>query len=1034
MAPFLHNFRSQSHSKKSKKATPFPTQSAATSSAASSTSSTSTSTNEGSDARPSPASSASSFSLSSPSTPPESSSPMTEVAIAPEGLLTYQSLSVPPDFGNLSFSGSGPFPVLNNSRHSVDPHGLSRYLMNPEDPILDYMYPVPMRPKAKATAPIHETADTASSTRPHGKSRQSSFSLFGKKATHVSSPLARSPVLEAQNVIGGSSAAGTSESSSAETIHQPLDGSRSSKTQNDSEESSSSKQDSGLLPTLTSTERSVSPGARDVQKPLDNIAKSVAMSSRSMSLDSLDKRIGSSQTSLLSTCTESTDGMKTPVVENESLPPTLHVATGHENGEFLGPILDTSKERTPTAIVRRPGLISGVKTWLGVNKLDKVKKEKLQVKKPKNLRPAPEISTVLSADPLSGTLPGSIPLSASTLVEEELHIPEQVSPRELECIKTIHRMTLDKLHAIRAVNGSHPAAVDVVDKISYQRNLLLNPAIAQLQSPRSSSPLIDLGSCIFPQQDIFEIDVQLISILRKLDARQFDDAQIQEIKHLKMTALQSRREKQKRWSQLARSRSDDQSGIGIARFVQRPCFEDRMVEIGSDMQPRQVRTARGLGMWEPEFTKQTEGWVELAHQNLLKRSERLGRYPSSQPSPRRPTSGLQAHSSVENLASTSAVLPERTRESVTRDTRQSPPRKTLSHASSSLNLWAPTRHEDRRQRPSDEQDDESEEDESDESDPDDVPLSTFRNSSRPASRVDPPAPDRSSHYLQTLSRPPSMMMPVTTPQPLNGPNAVPAVQLLQSKRGSSQDLVKYRGEYLKVRNRIEKARSGDVERERMSQAIRERTKSTTHAAAPSAHPRRESAKDLRIDTKNKATRAGSLSAPSSPRRHSRNISYSSAMPKSTTATNQSRPAINSRQTALGISDAQLSQSQYATGNGLARRSMSYADVGNAPNHMYGMPNMAQQVMFVPVPMMPFAPMVNPYGMPMQANAQQMMMQQQQQHMMHQHQQQQQQSRPRRQSTMDLSSAANPGQQQQYERSTLPRGGGRGRAEGREPVR
>jgi hypothetical protein len=945
-------------------------------------------------------------------------------------------MSVMPDYGNLSFSGSGPFPVLNNSRHSVDPHGLSRYLMNPEDPILDYMYPVPMRPQG--TAPVQGMSDTTSSIRPQSKSRQSSFSLFGKKASHVSSPLARSPVLEAQNVVDMSPLDGTSESSSSETINRRVDGSRSANGPNETVESSRSKQDFGVLSIPTSNERSVSSRPTDVQKPSYNIAKSVAMSSRSMSSDSLDKRDGSSQTSLVSTSTESTDGMKTPVIENESLPPILHVTTGYENGEFVGSILDTSKERTPTATAKRPGLISGTwKTWLGVNKSDKVKKEKLQVKKPKNLRPAPEISTALSADPLSGTLPGSIPLSASTLVEEELHIPEQVSPRELECIKTIHRMTLDKLHAIRAVNGSHPAAVDVVDKISYQRNLLLNPAIAQLQSPRSSSPIIDLGSCIFPQQDIFEIDVQLISILRKLDARQFDDAQIQEIKHLKMTALQSRREKQKRWSQLARSRSDDQSGIGIARFVARPCFEDRMMEFGSDMQPRQVRTARGLGMWEPEFTKQTEGWVELAQQNLLKRSERLGRYPSAQPSPRQSTSELQSHASSENLASTATVSPERTHDSGSRNTRQSPPRKTLARPPSTLNMWAPTRREDRRQATTDAEsdDDDSEEENSDDSDLDEVPLSTYRNSSRPVSRVYPPAPNRSSHYSQTLSRPPSMMMAVTTPQPLNGSSAKPAVQPAQSKRESSQDLVKYRDEYLKVRNRIEKARSGDTERERMSQAIRERTKSATQRTGShaGARPRRESAKDLHVDTTNKATRAGSLSAPSSPRRHSRNPSYSSAMPKATTVTNQSRPAINSRQTALGVSDARLSQSQHAVGNGLARRSMSYADVGNAGNYMYGMTNMTPQVMYVPVPMMPFAPMVNPFGMPMQGTTQQMMMQQQQQQMMQQ-QQHQQQPRARRQSTMELSSAANPGQQQQYERSTLPRGGSRGRTEGREPVR
>ncbi|KAJ9123187.1 hypothetical protein QFC22_001380 [Naganishia vaughanmartiniae] len=1021
---------SQSHSKKSKKGIPLPTQSATTSSASSSTSSTSTSTNEASDVRPSPASSASSFSLSTPSTPPDSSSPMTEITVTPDVVSTYQSTSMAPDFGNLNFTGSGPFPALTNSRHSVDPHGLSRYLMNPEDPILEYMYPVPMRPKV--TVPVPSISEGTSSSPPQSKSRQSSFSLFGKKASHVSSPLVRSPVLDAQNVVDAPPAEGTPESSSSETIHhRPLDAPQSFDAHKDVDEPTSSKQELGILQASTSSERSVSARATNGEKTSVNNAKPVAMSSRSMSSDSLDKRMASSQTSLVSTSTETTDGMTTPVVEHESLPPILHVATGYEHGEFVGPMLDTSKERTPTATTKRPGLISGTwKTWLGVNKADKVKKEKLQVKKPKNLRPAPEISTALSADPLSGTLPGSIPPSASTLVEEELHIPEQISPRELECIKTIHRMTLDKLHAIRAVNGSHPAAVDVVDKISYQRNLLLNPAIAQLQSPRSSSPIIDLGSCIFPQQDIFEIDVQLISILRKLDTRQFNDAQIQEIKHLKMTALQSRREKQKRWLQLARSRSDDQSGIGIARFVGRPCFEDRMIEYGSDMQPRQVRTARKLGMWEPEFTKQTEGWVELAQQNLLKRFERLSRYPS----PRRSTSGLQSHASSDNLASTTTVSPKRPRDAGARDTRQSPPRKTLARPPSTLNLWAPTRREDRRQGVSDAEDDDTEEEDSDESELDDVPLSTFRNSSRPASKVYPPATDRSSHYSQTLSRPPSMMMPVTTPQPLNGPNVTPAAQLSQSKRGSSQDLVKYRDEYLKVRNRIEKARSGDTERERMSQAIRERTKSTSQAQGPPAgtQARRESSKDLRIDTANEAPKAGSLSAPSSPRRHSRNPSYSSAMPSATHAANKSsRPAINSRQTALGISDARLSQFQYAGGNGLARRSMSHADVANAGNYMYGMPNMGQQVMFVPVPMMPFAPMVNPFGMPMQANAQQMMMQQQQQ-MMHQQHHQQQQSRPRRQSTMELSTIANSGQQQ-HERSTLPRGG-RGRTEGREPVR
>ncbi|KAJ9097556.1 hypothetical protein QFC19_006730 [Naganishia cerealis] len=972
-----------------------------------------------SDARPSPASSSSSFSLSAPSTPPESSSPVTEVAVAPEVIQGYSAMSTLPEFGSVNLPGSGPFPVFSNSQHSLDPHGLSRYLMNPEDPILDYMYPVPLRPKAAPPPPA--ITESTVSTRPQSQSRQPSFSLFGKKSSHGSSPLARSSVLKSQNVF---------DESQAEVEADLVEATETAEM--------SAEEDVGSLNTPTLTNRSMSAKPSGVAKPALSIATSIPMSSRSVSLDSLENRMASSESSLVSNSTDSTDEMKTPVIESESLPPVLHVSTGQEAGETVEPILDSSKERTPTAAVKRPGLISGSwKTWLGVHKSDKTKKEKLQVKKPKNLLPAPEISIALSVDPLSGTLPGSIPPSASTLVEEELHIPEQVSSRELECIKTIHRMTLNKLHAIRAVNSSHPAVVDVVDKVSYQRNLLLNPAIAQLQSPRSSSPMIDVGSCIFPQADIFSIDVRLINILRKLDARKFDDTQIQEIKHLKMSAVQSRMEKEKRWSQIARSRSDDQSGIGIARFVERPCFEDRMVDYDSEMQPRKVRTARGLAMWEPEFTKQTEGWVELAQQNLLKRAEWLGQYPSSQSSPLQPASRLQSSISSEDLASTTTVSPKRRNDFSVVNTRLSPPvRKTIARPPSTIDLWAPTRQKDRRQEPSDTEEDDSEEEESDDSDLDDLPLSNFRNSSRPVSNVLQSAPraNRSSHLSQMLSRPPSMMFPVTKPQPLEGPNVTTTVQPLQTKRGSTQDSDKYREEYLKVRNRIEKSRKGETERERMSQAIRERTKSATHSATPAsgAYARQEFAKDLRVDSMNKGPSAGSASAPTSPRRHSRNLSYSSALPSAVSVAKKShRPTGDTRPSAQALPGTR--SSQYASGNSLTRRSMSYADVGNSGNYMYGMPNIAPPVMFVPVPMMPFAPMVNPFGMPMQTTTPQMMMMSQLQQQQQQ-QQRQRPERPRRQSAMELTNTASSGQKQHPERSTLPRGGSRGRIDGRDPVR
>lgn len=992
MAPFIPSFRSQNHSRKEKEKIKDAGRS-------DSSSTSSTSSNSASNVRPSPSSSSSSFSVLLPQTPAEPVSPIVEAAVMPESVPTYE-VKPKPQYEGLRFSGAGPFPVLANNRHSVDPHGLSKYLMNPEDPIYDYMYPVPLRSTVDSPADRRtSSAVTATSARPDQTRRQSSFSVFGKKSRVASSPLAGPPTLENQDSCAGSE---------VDQCLGPFDVQQSNLVVTPGAPNRSLCEST----TPTMSNRSLFPTDPEGSKPALETAETIAISSRSSSAESLGSRTAKSE---VSTASDTTDNeTKTPVFETASLP-ELHIQT-HGDSFDTAVSLDTSEERTPTVPSKRPSLMSTStwKTWLGVQKADKTSEKKLPVKKPKNLRPAPKISTSLSADPLSGTLPGSIPASTSTLVEEELHVSTQVSARDPECVQAMHRMTLDKLHAIRAVNTSHPAAVDIVDKASYQRNLQLNPAIAQLQSPRSSSPVIGTGSCIFPQADIFSIDVRLINILRKLDSRDFGG--MQEIKHLSMSAIQARHDKQQRWSEAARLRKEGSSDIGIVKFMERPCFEDRMLDFDSNLRPRPVQSARNLAMLEPEFTPQTQGWVELSKHNQLKRVERLGGFVQPQSLVRRSVSRSRSTSTLGDHGSSLAIPYDHGSAAKHDSIRSRSPAKAIARSSSTLSLWAPTKRSDRRQAPIDE-DEDTESSDSDGSDSD-TPLSTMRrppvNAFTSSHRTSANHPVQS---LQSRSRPPSTLSSLTTPQLLSGPSSVASTNI--QPRRPVEDPAKYRQEYLKVRDRIEKARKGETERERGGEAIRQRTHSTQKAVPTTGKTLvRGAAKDLRIETEKKANRAGSASAPTSPRKHSRQISHPQMSGLSTG--NAYRPGINGHPSQPGLG---AHPSHAAANSNLARRSLSHADVRNSMGFTYGMPGMVapfsnqpQAFMYMPVPVMPFAPMVNPYGMQMPSP--QMMVQ----------------PLPgqRRQSAMEAPRAAHVSASQQ--RPTAPRVASRHRLDGREPVR
>lgn len=930
-----------------------------------------------------------------------------------------------PAFNDIRFDPSGgPFPVFGNGTHASDPHGLNAYLLHPDDGMWNYLQPAPRgaeaeRRRSSATANGSgngSDSDSEKQISPKNQRRESgkrglvapsSAGMIGR------SPLSGPPILSGNGEpndfglrekkdVATDSVGTTSSLKSKFGLKKGLKLVKSG-TNLSAQAQAQAQAQAVKAPMPTGLPKAVSQPssptgvelgkstswpdcAQEVRKTSEEVVPAVPAIPQRFQDVARSEVIHSRAT------TASSDGG--PVTPDETVreDPDLTVLTTAGAGAGAG------KEK-------RPGVSGGWKSWLGVKPNGKQRKKSKEgvvlANQSKTINAAPAVDAGLSADPLAGVLPSSIPLKQTSSINEPLNLTPRTRSPMPDQLRAVRNMSIKKLGALRA-----PSPHPVLPETSIPAYLAhhasdSSSAASYMKFPRSINCVQIPGMGLGPAQAGMRIDVAVRALLGKIDGGSITD--LSEIKAL-APALREKRFPNglgdlvqiKRMKSLNAAKRTP----GIVAFLRRPGFEDRLWVHGSDGSVDRIRSDRAV--YEIEFSMGLEALgndVENVARDALGRSDRsrqisrqssfdvnlggqlvpsrprtISRESVEEEEEGRPSPEIQRDQTtptptpIEPSVTPTPQLEQTQPDEVKVHAPRSPPARAVAApepvAMLPLKRPSPTRARTSAVQwkiASESESEDSESEEESESDEQHRPLAktATRSSDNSASRVATALPVVRPTALKpsTVSRPSSLAMPSPANQAETARrNAVWERRVQDAKKQAEADMAnKYREHVMQTRERRELSRTGVVERQRTAEGMRDQDKEKRHSTSSSVkHGHRKS----------QSAQSSPAAAASANSLHQQ----SSASPTSanTSSVRDKRISMTSHSSAQNIS------SQQQTPNLANRRSVSHHDVRQmAQQGAYGMPgqmmpgmafNPAQPgVVFMPVPIMPYGGNFMPMG-------------------------------------------------------------------------
>jgi hypothetical protein len=826
----------------------------------------------------------------------------------------------------------GPFPVFGKNSHASDPHGLNAYLMHPEDQLWNYLQP---RPRNASFADSETSKSDSLSRSPIIKSP------LGRPPLILSKPPPAAPIdfspREVEAVVDPTVKKASFKSKLG--FGKGFKSSKSSTSLVNLVESGPSG-GSRSQPSSPTRMRSIPLAAR-IEEEEDVTRESQVMSPETVTSDADERTIKGS-------------------------PPTIEQT-------LLSP------ETTP--VEPRPGNPSRW-SWLGMGPKQPKKKASgsVPVKKPTNLHEATPLNTGLSADPLAGVLPSSIPADATPVLNDSLNLPTRTRSPMPESVRALRIISIKKLSALRAPSP-HPIMPETsIPAYLAHHGVETSQTKRMMRFPRSVNSRQLPGMGLGPAEAGMRIDVSVRALLSKMDSHhaQLD---LSEISAAVALAPTNGKRLPNGLTDMAKIKlmleQNAKRGPGVPAFLARPGFEDRMWCYDENGEAAAIVSDRAV--YEIEFSEGLEALGEEATRLARDGRSRLpSRHSTYDIAPGRPIQAGSRSGSREALndddvrygkAEAAPATPSPTLASSesqikfpsTQTTSDSPIRP-VNHRASTIAT--------RKQKPinwtiaSDSESSESESEES-ESDDDRQPLSRIGSTQRLSEMVAPKrgleAQPLSAPRPSVLSRPQSLAVVQQTSARLVAVARPPMDRrTTEERRKTEADLsAQYREHVMQTRQRRDQARVGVVERQRTGDALRDKERERRRSLAgitPLAVPERA----LRS--------VPNTSTPVSPN-HIRTNSDAS-MPNSSSTGRIHRKMNHPESSRLNPNTANPS---------LSRRSMSYADVRAStylqnfpPSHAppflshsmsFGQPQ--QSYMYVPVPVMHY-PQPGMGFMPMQA--------------------------------------------------------------------
>jgi hypothetical protein len=848
------------------------------------------------------------------------SSPSPSLASIPVYAKTNTSLPDQlPSFDDIRFDPlGGPFPVFGKTSHAMDPHGLNAYLMHPEDQLWNYLQPRPRNSLEISTQPSSQ--------------QQQPF-----KADPFVKHLAKSPLGRPPLVLGKPEPIkfpDEQEEQAGETVKK---GSFKSKLglgfgKAGAKTSKSSTSLSSLVES-TSTVRAT--GAKSQPGSPTRAFRSV-------------ERIEEDETvTSPGTVTSPTSGLDERTIKGS---PVL-LDQKSISDSLLSPV-----DLRPASTSRW--------SWLGMGPKQQRKKSGsiAVVKKPTKLHEAAPLDPGLSADPLAGVLPDSVPADATPAVNESLHLLTRTRSPMPESLRAMRSVSIKKLENLRAPSPN-PILLDAsIPAYLAKHGSDVSSSKRLMKFPRSVNSRQLPGMGLGPAEAGMRIDVGVRALLEKIDSHELLD--LSEISTMTVYATTTGKKMPNGLSDLANIKAkieqNARRGPGIPAFLARPGFEYRMWCYDEDGKCSRIES--DYVSYELEFSPGLLAFGEEI--SILARDGRL-RYTSCDNTvPGRPIQASSRSTSREALQDDEFNYGKPEVAKAAQAPIQMIPRSNSSvkfpssqPTLASLPRSNPTGKTPRKQKPinwaiaSDSESSESDSEES-ESEDEGQPLSRVGTRQKPVE-------------MEPLKGVRSQGPPASRPNNLTRPTSLIAGHQQQSsrttavsrppldrrttdeRRRTEADLTaKYREHVMQTRERRDQARVGVVERQRAGDAMREKERDRRKSLAgisPIVMPEKT------------GRSARNTSAPVSPH-HVRNNSEAS--------TSNGLSALGSRPHRK--STVEPSRLNPDLGNhGLSRRSMSYADVrASTMQQPFAVPHQAPflshsmsfspgqpQVMYVPVPVM-----------------------------------------------------------------------------------
>lgn len=547
--------------------------------------------------------------------------------------------------------GGSPYDFMVGSS-TFDPHGLSTFLLHPDDGLWDYINPMGRRVDGTREEKQVESHEDLSRRKEEdvippilplsGRRNKSTTNLLKKSPLGSNPPISVGSDMDkmkkkekeeedeeemrkgvGRRGFGGlfgrgrgkkgedkdafSNSVSTSTSTSTVAI-QPLSGLISSGREKTDATTTTINTTAArilqngtlLLPCTTRTPLDTVEESTPRSPPTNLITPSALTSSfsRSMSAHS----ISSSQSSLASDVTTLSEGMRTPaegthvetVITMDELRSSLANVVVEKGDERENVDEDSLVLEVPTISIKKGSTMrksisaSGWKGWLAMGP-KKNGKDKIVPLKPTSLNVDRPLSPGLSADPTAGVLPSSISPTLQVVHADELHLPSATLSSLPPPIKALRERTLAKLSALRAASPN-----PITSGHSLPRHLFLldgRTEASSMRFPRSVNPIRLPGDGLSPAEAGLRIDIGIRALLNKIDT-----GVIQDVDEVRPSAVTIQR------GRPLHRRSTFTCEPGIMLFIQRPGFEDRVYEISGLGDYMQVETAGHRALEELEFS------------------------------------------------------------------------------------------------------------------------------------------------------------------------------------------------------------------------------------------------------------------------------------------------------------------------------------------------------------------------------------------------------------------------------------------------